>query len=156
MVWYAILCLGLVVSQRYCHGGSMGSLFVLVLCRFSAIKFDWVWLWYILIVSSIMASWSVSNFKLDWGEIEPTDAEVLWLMGGGRWLMVFGFWVVPWTLLGPGEGCLMEGVCNSSLAFLPLSSLTYNKEGLVSFAFSHLIFCSLGLFTLPFCSIVMV
>ena len=31
----------------------------------------------------------------------------------------------------------MEGMCDSSLILLALSSLTYNKEGSVSFAFGH-------------------
>ena len=31
----------------------------------------------------------------------------------------------------------MRGMCDSSLTLLPLSSLTYNKEGSVSFVSSH-------------------
>ena len=47
--------------------------------------------------------------------------------------MDFRFWVALCTWVGPGEGCIMEGVCDS-LTFLPL---TYSKEGLVSFTLSH-------------------
>ena len=52
--------------------------------------------------------------------------------------MAFAYWVAPCTEVGLGEGCLMGSVCDSSLKFISLSSLTYNKTGLVSFASSHL------------------
>ena len=58
-----------------------------------------------------------------------TDAEVLWLIGDGR-LSFFCLKFVLYfdTCTGPGDSCLMDGVCNSSLTFLPLSSNTMFME----------------------------
>ena len=39
--------------------------------------------------------------------------------------------------IGPEDGHLKEGVDNSSLTFLPLSSLTFNEKGWGSFASNH-------------------
>ena len=68
-----------------------------------------------LSASSTASPRSVSRSELDLGEIAVTGAGVC-------------------TPTGPGHGGLMEGVCNSSLTFLPLSSHTFIMVGSGSFA----------------------
>ena len=81
-------------------------------------------------VSSIAPPLSVSRSELNLGKIVLTEAGVLWLIGGGR-LRVF--WskvcISLCACIGPGGSCLMEGVCNSLLTFLPLSSHAFIMEG---------------------------
>ena len=91
------------------------------------------------IVSSIMSPCSVPKSELDCGEIElTTDLKVLWFIGGGMQMTLnFVFWTAPCTCIEPVGGCLMEGMCNSALTLLPLSSLTFNEEGSGSFASNH-------------------
>ena len=58
-------------------------------------------------------------------------------MGGGRLLTVgVDSLFILCTLVGPGEGCLMGDMLDSSLTFLSLSSLMCSKEGSISFASS--------------------
>ena len=90
------------------------------------------------LVLSIMSSWSVSRSELNCGKIELIDAGVLWFIGGGRQILVFSeSWIAPCTQIGPQDGCLMEGMCNSSLTPLPLSCLTFNEEGSGFFVSNH-------------------
>ena len=55
------------------------------------------------------------------------------------WKVISGFWILCCTMHTgwAWERLYNGGLCDSSLTLLPLSSLTYNKEGLVSFAYSH-------------------
>ena len=53
------------------------------------------------------------------------------------WKVISGFWILGYTMhMGWACGRLSNGGCDLSLTFLPLSSLTYNKEGSVSVASS--------------------
>ena len=89
------------------------------------------------IVLSMISPWSLSKSEFDCGKIVLTDAGVLCFIDDGRQIpLFFKFWTVLCTHIGPGSGCLMEGVCNSSLTLLPLSSLTFNDKGSGSFAFN--------------------
>ena len=72
--------------QTVCNMVMWGSLWVKPLIRLLVLVLHRVWLphWATcFIVSSIMSPWSISKSELDCGEIELTDAEVLWFMCGG-------------------------------------------------------------------------
>ena len=55
---------------------------------------------------------------------------------GGRQIFFLHF-VLTLHIYWAWGGYLIEGVCNSSLTFLPLSSLTFNGEGSGSFSSNH-------------------
>ena len=75
--------------------------------------------------------------------------------GGRRQIFVaFGFWGILFTQVGPGEGCLIKGVYDSSLTLLPLSSLTCNKKGSLSFLSSH--FSSLYIWVVCFTTLIFI
>ena len=60
-------------------------------------------------------------------------------MGGGRLSIVsVKLLFILCTQVGPGEGCLMGGMLDSSLILLPFSSLRYSKERSISFTSSCL------------------
>ena len=87
-----------------------------------------------LIVLSSMSPWSLSSSELDWAKVGLFASRVLWWMGSGRLLVaVVGLLVMCCSWLVPG-GCLMGGGFDSSITVLHLSSLTYSKEGSISFA----------------------
>ena len=92
----------------------------------------------------------MSGSELDLGEIAVTIAGALWSIGGGRLRFLF---LKVWTVFCAWirTGGPMEGVCSSSLTFLPLSSPKFILEGTSSFSsVSVPQLIDFGSFDLPF------
>ena len=71
-------------------------------------------------------------------------------MGNGRLSTVgVDLLFIHCTHVWPGEGCLMWGMLDSSLTFLPLSSLMRSKEGQLLSYLVVLILWLTGLVVLP-------
>ena len=115
-----------------CNSVMWGLLWVILLVGLTVLVLSSVWLTDCATCftdTSIISPWYVSKSEFECGKIELTDAGVLWFLGVRRQiLLTFEFWIAPCTCIWPEGGCLMEGLCNSSLTLLPLSSLHLMKK----------------------------
>ena len=88
-----------------------------------------------LSASLIISPWSVYRSELDWGKLYQPMLEYFdWLAVVDKYFLFSKFCTVLCTHIGPKGSWLMEGLCNSSLTYLPLSSFMFNEEGSGSFA----------------------
>ena len=127
---------GLVACPKFCHVSHFSKPKWLLDVPPVVINSVWLSICTTFLSVSLTASpWSVPRSELDLGEIALPDAGILWLIGGGRLKFFCSKFVLYYVhIFGLGAVVIWEGVCNSSLTFLPLSFHTFILEGSGSFA----------------------